>query len=174
MADEGKQKYTAAQMQKWLFEKAAQSKDARTVRKIVMSNNMRGRASPIIGRLYFFKYNPIGRLTLPQYDKFPMVVPIEHYNNGFLGLNLHYLPAGSREGLLELLLSFRSEQVITDRTRMKVNYTILKSMKKLERLSAPCIHRYLFTQVRSKFIEVYPSEFDIAINLPTEDWVFNQ
>lgn len=174
MADEGKKKYTSAEMQKWLFEKAAQTKDPKTVRKIVMSNDMRGRSTAMLGRMYFFKYNPIGRYTLPKYDKFPMVIPIERYSNGFLGINLHYLNAGSRSALLAMLLRFKSEAVIDDQTKIMVDYDMLKAFSSLEQLAMPCVHRYVFTQVRSRFIEVYPSEFDIAIQLPVEDWVFNQ
>lgn len=173
MADEGKQKYTSAEIQKWLFEKAAQARDPNTARKIVASNDMRGRSLVVTGRLYFFKYNPKGRYTLPRYDKFPMCVPIEKYTDGFLGLNLHYLNVFQRQALLEMLLETRSEENITDKTVMRVNYDKILTNAKMERLSLPCIHRYLYVQVRSRFIEVYPSEFQIATQLPIEDWVFN-
>ena len=174
MADEGKKKYTSAEMQKWLFEKAAQTKDPKTVRKIVMSNDMRGRSTAMLGRMYFFKYNPIGRYDLPKYDKFPMCIPIERYSNGFLGINLHYLNGSTRAALLEILLRFKSEAVIDDQTKIIADYNTLKAFSALEKLAMPCVHRYVFTQVRSKFIEVYPSEFNMAIQLPVEDWVFNQ
>lgn len=174
MADEGKKKYTSAEMQKWLFEKAAEAKDPKIARKIVMSNEERGRAFTMIGKLYLFKYNPIGKYTLPKYDKLPLCVPIERYGNGFLGLNLHYLGVAQRSALLEMLLQTRSEAVVSDKTVMRVNYQMLLTNTRLEKLSMPCVHRYVFTQVRSKFIEIYPDEYDLAVQLPVEDWVFNQ
>jgi hypothetical protein len=169
-----KKKYTSEEMQKWLFEKAAAAKDPRTARKLAMSNEERGRAFTVIGKLYLFKYNPVGRYTLPKYDKLPLCVPIERYNNGFLGLNLHYIGAAQRAALLEILLQTRSEAVISDKTIMQVNYQRLLTNSKVEQLAMPCVHRYLFSQVRSKFIEIYPSEYDLAVQLPVEDWVFNQ
>jgi hypothetical protein len=174
MADEGKKKYTSAEMQKWLFEKAAEAKDPKIARKIVMSNDERGRAFAMLGKLYLFKYNPIGRYTLSKYDKLPLCVPIERYGNGFLGLNLHYLGVAQRSALLELLLQTRSEEIVNDKTVMKVNYQKLLTNTRVEKLAIPCVHRYVFTQVRSKFIEIYPSEYDLAVQLPVEDWVFNR
>jgi hypothetical protein len=174
MADEGKRKYTSAELQKWLFEKAAAERDPRIARKIVMSNEERGRYYTIIGKMYLFKYNPVGRYTLPKYDKLPLCIPIERYGNGFLGLNLHYLGVGQREALVEMLLQTRSESIVTDKTVMRINYQKLTTNSTVEKLAKPCVHRYLFNQVRSKFIEVYPSEYDLAIQLPVEDWVFNQ
>lgn len=169
-----KKKYTSEEMQKWLFEKASEAKDPRTARKIAMSNEERGRAFTVIGKLYLFKYNPVGKYTLPKYDKLPLCVPIERYNDGFLGLNLHYINAAQRSALLELLLQTRSEAVISEKTVMRVNYQKLLTNTMIEKLSMPCVHRYLFSQVRSKFIEIYPSEYDLAVQLPVEDWVFNQ
>lgn len=161
-------------MQKWLFEKAAEANDPRIARKIVMSNDERGRAFTMIGKLYLFKYNPKGRYTLPKYDKLPLCIPIEKYGDGFLGLNLHYLGIGQRQALLEALLQTRSEATITDKTVMRIDYQKLLTNSSVEKLAMPCVHRYLFSQVRSKFIEIYPSEYDLAIQLPVEDWVFNQ
>jgi hypothetical protein len=169
-----KKKYSAEEMQKWLFEKAAETKDPRQSRKIVMSNEGRGRSVNVIGKLYLFKYNPVGRYTLPKYDKLPLCVPIERYNNGFLGLNLHYIGVEQRAVLLEILLQTRSEAIVTDKTVMQINYQKLLTNSKVEQLAIPCVHRYLFSQVRSKFIEIYPSEYDLAVQLPVEDWVFNR
>lgn len=174
MADEGKQRYTSAEMQKWLFEKAAEAKDPKIARKIAMSNEERGRAFTMIGKLYLFKYNPIGRYTLPKYDKLPLCIPIQKYGNGFLGLNLHYLGQAQRQALLELLLQTRSEATINDNTVMRIDYQMLQTNTRVEKLAMPCVHRYVFSQVRSKFIEIYPSEYDLAVQLPVEDWVFNQ
>lgn len=174
MADEGKKLYTSEELQRWLFEKASQAKTSDISRRIVLTNDQRGRSTTILGRMYFFKYIPIGRYTLPKYDKFPMCIPIERYSNGFLGLNLHYIPQGSRMSLIEMLLKTRNTFDFTDVTVMKVTYDMIKSINKLNSLAGPCIHRYVFNQVRSRFIEIYPSEYELAVQLPVEDWVFNQ
>lgn len=174
MADEGKKKYTSNELQRWLFEKASKASSPAIARKIVISNDQRGRSITMLNRLYFFRYNPKGRYTLPQYDKFPLCIPIERYSDGFLGLNLHYLPGAARERLLKMVLITQDIVEGADVTVMRVNYEMVQNVRRLNTLATPCIHRYLFSHVRSRFIEVYPSEYEMAIQLPTEDWVFNQ
>ena len=48
--------------------------------------------SPFGGVLNMFVYAPKFARKLPYYDTFPLVLPIESYSDGFLGINLHYLP----------------------------------------------------------------------------------
>lgn len=174
MADEGKQKYTSSELAKWLVEKASQAKNPTIARRIIVGNDQRGRSTAMLGRMYFYKYDPKFDDRLTKYDKFPMCIPIKRYGNGFLGLNLHYLPPGGRQSLLEMLLRYRSEALISDKTRINVSYDTLLTSNRLERLAKPCVKRYLWSQCRSRFIEILPSEFDMAIQLPVEDWVFNQ
>ena len=61
---------------------------------------------PFFGRLNMFIYDPKLKAKLPYYDSFPLVLPIEQYKDGFLGLNLHYLPIGLRVRLLDRLVDF--------------------------------------------------------------------
>jgi len=49
-----------------------------------------------LGKMYFFVYNPKHKITLPYYDMFPLVLPIERYSNGFLGINFHFLAPKDR------------------------------------------------------------------------------
>ena len=44
------------------------------------------------GGMFLFFYNPKLKDKLPYYDRFPLVIPLERYADGFLGINLHYLP----------------------------------------------------------------------------------
>ena len=166
-------KYSSKDLQKWLFEKALQAA-APTARKILIRNDQRGRDDAMVGRLYFFKYDPKGKQTLPKYDKFPMVFPIEQYQDGFLGLNLHYLTIKERQALLGILVKFKNNQKMDETTRLKLSYDLLEGSKKLNSLARPCVKRYLFNHCRSQFIEIYIDEFDKAIQLPVEDWVFNR
>ena len=45
---------------------------------------------PFYGRLNMFFYDPKYKKKLPYYDTFPLVLPIERYPDGFLGINFHY------------------------------------------------------------------------------------
>ena len=55
------------------------------------------------GFLYMFVYDPKTKAKLPYYDTFPLVFPFAKTPNGFLGLNMHYLPYQLRVLLLERL-----------------------------------------------------------------------
>lgn len=152
----------------WFIGKA---RTAAGYRKNIVGNDDRGRDSTTIGKMYFFYYDPKTKDKLPVYDRFPLVFPIERYSDGFLGLNLHYLSQGERRALLGRLMEFKSNSKIDERTRLRLSYDLISSTKKLANASRPCIKRYLFSHVRSKFVEVTANEWDQAINLPVEMFV---
>ena len=140
-------------------------------RKNIVNNHERGRDSTVIGKMYFFVYDPKFKKTLPVYDKFPLVFPIERYGDGFLGLNLHYLSQPERQTLLNKLDGFKTNQRYDSMTRLRLSYDLLASTKKLNTLSRPCVKRYLFSHVRSKFVEVVSGEWENAIMLPVEFFI---
>lgn len=163
------EKYSSKDLQSWFLDKALNSKPE-VARRIIRYNDQRGRDTTMVGRLYFFKYDPKLKATLPLYDKFPMCIPLERYSDGFLGLNLHYLSVGERMALLSRLLEYRSNNKMDESTKLKINYQIIEGTKKLHGLATPCVKRYLFAHVRSRFVEIYPTEYDKAAQLPVEDW----
>jgi len=59
-----------------------------------------------LGKMYFFVYNPKHKMTLPYYDMFPLVLPVERYSDGFLGINFHYLAPKERAHLLDEIKIF--------------------------------------------------------------------
>ena len=152
----------------WFIGKA---RTASGYRKNILNNGERARDGTFVGKMYFFAYDPKHKATLPVYDRFPLVFPIEPYPDGFLGLNLHYLDVGQRQALLSKLSSYRSNNQYNEKTRLRLSYDLLSNTKKLASLSRPCIKRYLFTQVRSKFIEITANEWENAISLPVQMFV---
>jgi hypothetical protein len=136
-----------------------------------MSNNDRNRDSTVIGKMYFFWYDPKHKDTLPMYDRFPLVFPIERYPDGFLGLNMHYLSFNERSALLNSLMKFRNNNNMNATTKLRVTYDLLNSTSRIAGAMRPCIKRYLFTQVRSSFVEVTADEWDKAMQLPVAVWV---
>jgi hypothetical protein len=121
--------------------------------------------------MYFFWYDPKHKDTLPMYDRFPLVFPIERYPDGFLGLNLHYLSFNERSALLNSLMKFRNNNNMNATTKLRVTYDLLNSTSRIAGAMRPCIKRYLFTQVRSSFVEVTADEWDKAMQLPVAVWV---
>ena len=160
--------YTSQEIGDWMTGKA---KSASGYRNKIMSNNERNRDSTVIGKMYFFWYDPKHKDTLPMYDRFPLVFPIESYPDGFLGLNLHYLSFKERSALLNTLMKFRNNNKMNATTKLRVTYDLLNSTSRIASAMRPCIKRYLYTQVRSSFVEVTADEWDKAMQLPVAVWV---
>ena len=85
--------------------------------------------TPHYGRMNMFFYDPKGRKTLPYYDTFPLVLPIERYPDGFLGINLHYLPMKLRLQLLDRLVDYSNNTNFDESTKLTVDYNKLKKIK---------------------------------------------
>jgi len=122
-----------------------------------------------IGSMYFFGYDPKHKATLPYYDKFPLVFPIEQYSDGFLGLNLHYLDFSSRALLMDRLIEVSNNKLYDESTKLSISYGVISSMKKYK-MAIPCIKRYLSDHVETKFISIPPDEWKIAIYIPVHDF----
>ncbi len=74
----------------------------------ILNGNPDQNVSNIIpGNLYMYMYDPKLKATLPYYDRFPLVFPFSKTPDGFIGLNLHYLPYQLRVMLLDHLLVFK-------------------------------------------------------------------
>ena len=151
----------------WFIGKA---RSAGGYRKNIVNNTERSRGDTVTGKMYFFFYDAKHKATLPTWDRFPLVLPIERYGDGFLGLNLHYLDQGSRAALLDQLRKYSNNKKFNETTRLRLSYDLLQGTK-AARLAQPCIKRYLYTQVRSSFIEVTADEWDKAIALPVQMFV---
>lgn len=123
-----------------------------------------------IGRMYMFHYDAKHKATLPYWDQFPLVFPIELYNDGFLGINLHYISPIVRAKLMTALYETANNKNYDDTTRLKINYEILRSASQFKYFK-PCVKRYLFSHVRSRYMYIGPTEWDVTIMLPTEQFV---
>lgn len=163
--------YSKTELQNWIVGKA---KTAAGFRRKLLTNEDRSRDATVIGRMYFFSYDPKWKDILPVYDRYPLVFPIERYSDGFLGLNLHYLNVKEREYLLGMLSTYASNRKLTPTTRLKLSYDVLQRSRALSNASRPCVKRYLFSHVRSRFIEIIPDEWDRAIQLPVELFVYKK
>ena len=117
---------------------------------------------PFFGRLNMFIYDPKLKKKLPYYDTFPLVLPLENYNDGFLGINFHYLPIPLRVRLLDRVVDFSNNTKFDKTTTLNVSYQNLKRV----RLIKPTIKRYLAGKVKSRFRRIDADEFIVATLLP--------
>ena len=117
--------------------------------QLIRDGKITGRVN--FGALNMFIYDPKLKNKLPYYDTFPLVLPIEKYRDGFLGINFHYLPYALRARLL-------------GRLDPNANYSALKNV----RLVKPTLKRYLNSNVRSRFRKLEEEDFMTAIMLPVQ------
>lgn len=155
----------SAQSRQWLYSKMQGLKANRSA--LLRAG---GQSNVFIGKMFFFFYDPKTKATLPYYDRFPLVLPIELYDDGFLGLNLHYLDPGMRVMLLDRLAEYANNKKFDATTKLRLSYDIIANASKLD-MAQPCIKRYLFGHVQSRFINIEASEWDMAAFLPSEMFV---
>ena len=125
----------------------------------------------MLGKLYMFEYE--AKPVEPFYDAFPVVFPFELREDGFLGMNLHYLPYNYRAFLMDNLYSLVNNEEADQTTRLQLannGYNILNKSAKY-RYFKPCIKRYLYENVKSRYMEIPADEWEIALFLPLERFV---
>ena len=122
------------------------------------------RGTPAFGKLNMFFYDPKMKKKLPYYDRFPLILPIEKYNDGFLGINFHYLSMPIRVRLLDRLMNFANNKKLDNSTERRGDYSSLKRVREIK----PCLKRYLNTNVRSRFRKISADEFVVAVLLPVQ------
>jgi len=150
----------------WLMSKI---KDLKPTRQALLNDKERLKTNTIIGRMYFYYYDPKLKDELPYYDRFPLVIPIERYQDGFLGLNLHYISPRQRIELLDALSDFANNSKYDETTRLRLSWAKLKTVGEAFK-AKPCVKRYLFKHVDSRFLEITADEWDIAALLPFQNF----
>jgi len=130
----------------------------------------RGGNKSAVGSMYFFAYEAKHAKTLPYYDKFPLIFPIGPAPNGFMGINMHYLPPILRAKLMDALYDTVTNDKYDESTRLNLSYKVLNGAAKYREFK-PTIKHYLNSQTRSRFFYVNPVEWDIALFLPTANFV---
>ena len=151
----------------WLQQKMLTLKPSR---ERMMEERKRLRKESIVGKMYFYFYDPKTKETMRYYDKFPLVIPIEEYADGFLGLNLHYIHPKHRMILLDKLSETTNNDKYDKTTKLRISYEYLAASTKAFE-AQPCIKRYLYNHIDSRFLEISADEWDIAALLPVETFV---
>jgi len=138
-----------------------------TAETVIRSERTRYKNRVTMGRMYLFNYDPKHKATLPYYDRYPLIFPVQPADGGFYGINMHYLPHVLRARLMDALYSLSSNRRYDEKTRLKLSYNILNSVTKYKAFK-PTFKRYLTNHVRSRFIEISSSEWDIALMMPLQ------
>jgi hypothetical protein len=137
------------------------------------ANVFQNKGMPEIGKMYLFVYDPKYKETLPFFDAFPLTIPIQYYNDGFLGLNLHYLPPAFRSSLFEQLLIIKNNDKFDTSTKLNVTYKLLKNSSTRFAGFQNCVKRYLFNHRQSSFSQIHPQFWAYVVLLPLQNWKIN-
>jgi len=167
---------TAAQLQsmskesyRWMMKKIGELSNATGIASTIRAEAASRGNHFYNGGLYFFYYDPKTKADLPYYDRFPLVLVLDIQKDGFLGLNLHYLPIRERIALLDKLMDFAVTDRNNDIQRMHLSYDILNASRRYKEFK-PCLKKYLMNHVQSKILAVQPNEWEIAAWLPIQQF----
>ena len=119
---------------------------------------------PKYGVMNLFGYDPKLKASLPYYDRFPLIFPLEPAKGGFYGLNFHYLRPGARVAFLRQLSKYASDKNFDKKTRYNIGELSGTYFKKT-------IKHYLFSQVRTSFLNIAADEMAIGIFLPVARFI---
>lgn len=153
----------------WFRKKVADmTKISRT--KLLNDEAVKQVSTPLVGRMFMYFYDPKYKKILPYYDRFPLIIMVKKAPGGFYGINLHYLPPVLRAKFFDKLLDYSNNNKYNKSTRFKMSYDLLNKTSKLSAFK-PCYKKYLTKHIKSRISEISATEWEIAIFLPTEQFV---
>ena len=142
------------------------------------------------GQMFMFRYapKPFRARNLDHWDTLPLVIVLDLYKDGFLGMNLHYLGIKPRNILLQQLARKISPQIGSklqgsdlDKKMLQDNYEALDKAKTLFREYAmvkyqgrlfkyakPCFKRYKYNSINSRMYKIPVVEWEMVSNLPSD------
>lgn len=138
--------------------------------QLINTNTDKNKNKITPGEMYLFMYDAKLQDTLPYWDMFPLVFPFRKLKDGFIGLNMHYLPYQMRVALLDRLLIFRTTRTLNEKTKLKFCWSTIISASKYS-LAEPCVHRYLSNHIQTPLKKIDSTDWATALLLPVERFV---
>tara|TARA_Y100000996_G_C22525855_1_gene644405 strand:+ start:765 stop:1364 length:600 start_codon:yes stop_codon:yes gene_type:complete len=150
----------------WFKEKVRQAGASARMKAVTPNQLLRRQPDDniLLGKMFFYKYDPKFAKKLPYWDMYPLVFPFERAPGGFYGLNLHYIPPRDRAVLMDNLNQYASNNKYDQTTRLELSYRLLKRYGR----AVPCVKRYLGDRIVSQTVRIDADEWEVAIFLPVE------
>ena len=150
----------------WFREKVRQAGASAKMKAVTPNQLLRRQPDDniLLGKMFFYKYDPKFAKKLPYWDMYPLVFPFEKAPGGFYGLNLHYIPPRDRAVLMDNLNQYASNNKYDQTTRLELSYRLLKRYGR----AVPCVKRYLGDRIVSQTVRIDADEWEVAIFLPVE------
>ena len=123
------------------------------------------------GHMYLYEYVAESYpMRIDYYDRFPLVIVLEPYKGGFLGLNLHFLNIKRRLELFVALSTMLNNENYNYLSKFsRLSYERLKPLLFTRyRNARPCIKRYKYNNVESRLLKVFGPEWELALFLPLQ------
>ncbi|QHJ78973.1 MAG: hypothetical protein [Caudoviricetes sp.] len=140
----------------------------------VIKSSIRGHTvkRPQPGSIYAYVYDAKHKDTLPYWDKFPLIIYLGDYtakngNRLLLGLNLHYIPPKARQEFLEALLPHANTDSLSNKTRLKINWSQVRSMKGADQM----IKAYLPGHIKGAITEIKPADWANVLYMPLQQFM---
>ena len=159
---------------RWYRQKIQELLPKPQVRQMIREGFKEGKVTvrPNFGTMNLFYYRPKTAEKLKYYDIFPLVIPMgRRLNNGFVGINFHYLSIPQRWALLERLQAFQTPSELdafdSEEGMGEVVSLFWSQIKKIRGVR-PIVRRYLTEHMKSRFLRIEISEMLIAASLPVE------
>tara|TARA_B100000809_G_C15023470_1_gene489299 strand:- start:537 stop:1103 length:567 start_codon:yes stop_codon:yes gene_type:complete len=123
------------------------------------------------GKMYTFGYDAKLKKILPYWDKFPLIIVLDVYPAGFMGLNFHYLFPVERMKFLTKIMKFATQggevENMSDKARFDMSWDVIRKLRHADKM----IHKYLYGHVKTSLLEAPPNEWENAIFLPYQRFV---
>lgn len=140
-----------------------------TPQKVMKSDIGEMVTNVIPGNMYLFMYDPKTADKLPFYDTLPVVVMFRKVQDGFYGLNLHYLPPMMRMRLLDRMMEVVNDEALGENTKMMVTWKLLSNVSRYPGANV-AVKRYLYNQISSRIMRIYPKDWRKTIMLPIDNF----
>lgn len=154
---------------KWFESKVGELKTV-SRRKVLKDSALERTTRFLPGSMFMYFYDPKHKLTLPYYDRFPLTIYVQPAKDGFHGLNLHYLRPDIRAEFLDELMKLAPDRVQNKTRIRKLRYDLLQGVRRYKEFK-PCFKHYLESNIKSRISRVPMTDWEIAIFLPTEQFI---
>lgn len=155
----------------WFFQKISEIKNyGLQPETLIRTKPIMNKSTILPGEMYMFFYDAKYKDTLPYWDRFPLIFPFRLTNNGFIGLNMHYLIYDLRIRLMDSLISLKLAPGYTQSSRLNITWQYIQALSQ-HKLAIPCVHRYITANVRSPFKKIPGEDWATALLLPVETFM---
>lgn len=155
----------------WLATNLSKIKTTMNQRNFIDSGKTVVRKSLTPGKMVFYGYNPKTKDQLMFWDEFPITIILHPQKDGFLGLNLHYLPPSGRANFLNNLLTYVSDPNWIAHNNTSVEFRVTYGMLKgsaIMKAYRPCIKRYYYKHIVSKVAFISPNDWKTVPFFPLD------